>query len=176
MCSLSHPLSLTHSLSRSLALFLAPSPLSLCLAIPYNLFKPENLKCKFCGQDTPIFGICLGNQLMARAAGCSTYKLKFGNRGHNQPVKDMLTDKVSPSASSSSPSSLLLSSRELSDTQVYQPEMRAWLGAASRFCEAIALGPLPIEFSQNGVAGARDSDGQESSEVSASVMVSTVAK
>ena len=32
---------------------------------------------------------------MARAAGCKTYKLKFGNRGHNQPVKDMLTDKVS---------------------------------------------------------------------------------
>ena len=31
---------------------------------------------------------------MARAAGCKTYKLKFGNRGHNQPVKDMLTDKV----------------------------------------------------------------------------------
>ena len=45
-------------------------------------------------QDAPIFGICLGNQLMARAAGCNTYKLKFGNRGHNQPVKDMLTDKV----------------------------------------------------------------------------------
>lgn len=31
---------------------------------------------------------------MARAAGCKTYKLKFGNRGHNQPVKDMLTDQV----------------------------------------------------------------------------------
>ena len=46
------------------------------------------------GQEVPIFGICLGNQLLARAAGCKTYKLKFGNRGHNQPVKDMLTDKV----------------------------------------------------------------------------------
>jgi len=45
-------------------------------------------------QDVPIFGICLGNQLLARAAGCKTYKLKFGNRGHNQPVKDLLTDKV----------------------------------------------------------------------------------
>ena len=45
-------------------------------------------------QDVPIFGICLGNQLIARAAGCKTYKLKFGNRGHNQPVKDLLTDKV----------------------------------------------------------------------------------
>lgn len=33
----------------------------------------------------PIFGICLGHQLLALAAGCSTYKMKYGNRGHNQP-------------------------------------------------------------------------------------------
>lgn len=36
--------------------------------------------------STPIFGICLGNQLMALAAGAKTYKLKYGHRGHNQPV------------------------------------------------------------------------------------------
>lgn len=34
----------------------------------------------------PIMGICLGNQLLALAAGASTYKLPFGNRGHNQPA------------------------------------------------------------------------------------------
>ncbi len=34
----------------------------------------------------PIMGICLGNQLLARAAGATTYKLKFGHRSHNQPV------------------------------------------------------------------------------------------
>lgn len=34
----------------------------------------------------PIFGICMGNQLLAIAAGASTYKLKYGHRGHNQPV------------------------------------------------------------------------------------------
>ncbi|XP_076067925.1 carbamoyl-phosphate synthetase 2, aspartate transcarbamylase, and dihydroorotase rudimentary isoform X2 [Oratosquilla oratoria] len=33
----------------------------------------------------PVFGICLGHQLLAVAAGCSTYKMKYGNRGHNQP-------------------------------------------------------------------------------------------
>ncbi|XP_055370971.1 CAD protein [Condylostylus longicornis] len=35
--------------------------------------------------DVPIFGICLGHQLLATAIGCKTYKLKYGNRGHNLP-------------------------------------------------------------------------------------------
>lgn len=39
----------------------------------------------------PIFGICLGSQLMALAAGAKTYKMKFGNRGMNQPCIDMRT-------------------------------------------------------------------------------------
>ncbi len=39
----------------------------------------------------PIFGICLGNQILARAAGGSTFKLPYGHRGVNQPVQDMLT-------------------------------------------------------------------------------------
>ena len=42
----------------------------------------------------PFFGICFGNQLLGRALGFPTYKLKFGHRGSNQPVKDLTTDKV----------------------------------------------------------------------------------
>jgi len=42
----------------------------------------------------PIFGICLGHQLLALAAGFSTHKLKYGHRGANQPVKDMATGRV----------------------------------------------------------------------------------
>lgn len=38
-------------------------------------------------QDKPIFGICLGHQILSQAAGAKTFKMKFGNRGHNQPVK-----------------------------------------------------------------------------------------
>jgi len=47
------------------------------------------------GQEKPkpVFGICLGNQLLALAAGARTYKLKYGNRGMNQPAIDMRTTK-----------------------------------------------------------------------------------
>lgn len=42
----------------------------------------------------PMFGICLGHQLTALAYGAETYKLKFGHRGGNHPVKNLLTSKV----------------------------------------------------------------------------------
>ena len=42
----------------------------------------------------PIFGICLGHQMIALAAGAKTYKMKFGHRGGNHPVKNLITGKV----------------------------------------------------------------------------------
>jgi carbamoyl-phosphate synthase small subunit len=39
----------------------------------------------------PIFGVCLGNQILALAAGADTYKLRYGHRGVNQPVQDLIT-------------------------------------------------------------------------------------
>ncbi|MDE7322339.1 MAG: carbamoyl phosphate synthase small subunit [Lachnospiraceae bacterium] len=44
--------------------------------------------------DIPIFAICLGHQLMALAAGADTYKMKYGHRGGNHPVKDLETGRV----------------------------------------------------------------------------------
>jgi carbamoyl-phosphate synthase small subunit len=42
----------------------------------------------------PVFGICLGHQLLSRAVGLETYKLRFGHRGTNHPVKDLVTGRI----------------------------------------------------------------------------------
>lgn len=49
-------------------------------------------------RGTPLFGICFGNQLLGRALGFGTYKLKYGHRGINQPVQDRTTGKVEVTA------------------------------------------------------------------------------
>lgn len=50
---------------------------------------------KLCASGVPIFGICLGHQIMALANGCQIRKMKYGHRGANQPVKNLETGKVS---------------------------------------------------------------------------------
>ncbi|MFE4059327.1 glutamine-hydrolyzing carbamoyl-phosphate synthase small subunit [Streptomyces sp. NPDC059096] len=49
-------------------------------------------------RGTPLFGICFGNQLLGRALGFGTYKLKYGHRGINQPVQDRTTGRVEVTA------------------------------------------------------------------------------
>lgn len=49
---------------------------------------------KLIGTGTPVFGICLGHQLLALALGAKTYKMDKGHRGSNQPVQDLKTGKV----------------------------------------------------------------------------------
>lgn len=52
----------------------------------------QNIR-KALGGDKPICGICMGNQLLAKAGGASIYKLKYGHRSHNQPVRMVGTEK-----------------------------------------------------------------------------------
>lgn len=58
-----------------------------------NVEAIENIK-KLIESDTPIFGICLGHQLISLASGAKTYKMKFGHHGANQPVVDLETGKT----------------------------------------------------------------------------------
>ena len=54
----------------------------------------ENVSQVVNGSDTPVFGICMGNQIVGLAAGAQTYKLPLGNRGHNQPVVNLLNEQA----------------------------------------------------------------------------------
>jgi len=59
------------------------------LDVPYAAVTVKELAGK-----VPIFGICLGHQIMSLAMGASTYKMKFGHRGANHPVKDLQSGRV----------------------------------------------------------------------------------
>jgi len=59
-------------------------------AVPYAIAAARELV----SQDLPVFGICLGHQILALAMGGRTYKLKFGHRGANHPVKQLDTGRV----------------------------------------------------------------------------------
>ena len=72
------------------ALFLANGP-----GDPETCVKTvDNIKKLLANDDTkPIMGICMGNQLLSKAAGASIYKLKYGHRSHNQPVRMVGTER-----------------------------------------------------------------------------------
>ena len=61
---------------------------------PASMTKVVDEIKKLTESQTPMFGICLGHQLIGSAFGGETYKLKFGHRGGNQPIKDLTTGKI----------------------------------------------------------------------------------
>ena len=60
---------------------------------PTRCFETIQILKKAMDRSKPIYGICLGAQIMALAAGARTYKLPFGHRGHNQPCLDRITKR-----------------------------------------------------------------------------------
>ncbi|MEU9382944.1 glutamine-hydrolyzing carbamoyl-phosphate synthase small subunit [Streptomyces sp. NPDC048279] len=65
---------------------------------PATADGPVALMAAVLARRTPLFGICFGNQILGRALGFGTYKLKYGHRGINQPVQDRTTGKVEVTA------------------------------------------------------------------------------
>ncbi|MFD8726108.1 glutamine-hydrolyzing carbamoyl-phosphate synthase small subunit [Streptomyces sp. NPDC059629] len=65
---------------------------------PATADGPVALMTAVLARKTPLFGICFGNQILGRALGFGTYKLKYGHRGINQPVQDRTTGKVEVTA------------------------------------------------------------------------------
>ncbi|WP_063728875.1 glutamine-hydrolyzing carbamoyl-phosphate synthase small subunit [Streptomyces sp. RTd22] len=65
---------------------------------PATAEHPVSLMRAVLERSTPLFGICFGNQILGRALGFGTFKLKYGHRGINQPVQDRTTGKVEVTA------------------------------------------------------------------------------
>ncbi|MEW2034437.1 glutamine-hydrolyzing carbamoyl-phosphate synthase small subunit [Streptomyces roseifaciens] len=65
---------------------------------PSTADHPVSVMREVLSRKTPLFGICFGNQILGRALGFGTYKLKYGHRGINQPVQDRTTGKVEVTA------------------------------------------------------------------------------
>lgn len=90
--------------------------------VPYAISTIQSLMGHY-----PIFGICLGHQLLALSMGGNTYKLKFGHRGGNHPVQDLLTGRVyitsqnhgfAVDETSLNPSEVIVSHRNVNDGTV----------------------------------------------------------
>ena len=87
--------------------------------------------------DVPIFAICLGHQLMALATGADTYKLKYGHRGGNHPVKDLATGRVYISSQNHG---YVVDTDKL-DEQVARP---AFINANDGTCEGLTYVGKPV--------------------------------
>lgn len=108
---------------------------------------------KLCGSGIPIFGICLGHQMLALARGARTVKLKYGHRGGNHPVKDPESGRV------------LITSQNHGyavDAGSLPPHARlSFINANDGTCEGIEYGDIPafsVQFHPEACAGPHDSN------------------
>jgi len=107
----------------------------------------------------PVFGICFGNQVLGRALGLDTYKLKFGHRGINQPVMDLATGRVEITAQNHG-FAVSAPVGELIDTPYGRAEV-SHLGLNDQVVEGLRCLDVPafsVQYHPEAAAGPHDSE------------------
>ena len=111
-----------------------------------------------CAGKLPIFGICLGHQMIALAYGAKTYKMKFGHRGGNHPVKNLSTGKVEITCQNHSATPWMPDSprgHRRCDADAHQPAR----SAPSRACGCAGDARLlSVQYHPESAPGPQDSD------------------